>query len=105
MRTSIICIGIIFIFACVAMTAGAQQAVSDIKGETQALQQQMLGNQEIMNLILSLQNDPDIQQVLQDPEIMRAVNSGDLNALMANPKFMRVMDKQAVRDIGTKLQK
>jgi hypothetical protein len=88
------------------VTAGeAQQTDLHINRETQALQQQMMNDEEILNMIQSLQNDPDFQQVLQDPEIMKAVSSGDIATLMANPKFMRILDNKTVRDIGTKLQK
>ncbi len=92
---------VLFVSIGIAAVAWGQQASSD----TQALQRQMLGNPEIMALIMSLQNDPDVQQVLSDPEIMKAINAGDLSTLMASPGFMRILDKQAVRDIGTKLQK
>jgi len=101
----VVCVFAFFVLAGMATTAGTQQGGADIKGETGALQQQMMGNQEIMNLILSLQNDPDVQKVLQDPEVMKAVGNGDINFLMANPGFMQLLDKKAVHDIGTKLQK
>ncbi len=101
----VVCVFVFLILPGVVTTGWAEQAGPDIKGETQALQRQMMGNQEIMNLILSLQDDPDVQKVLQDPEVMKAVSDGDINFLMANPGFMRLMDKKAVRDIGTKLQK
>ncbi|MBP7528447.1 MAG: hypothetical protein KA801_11000 [Syntrophorhabdaceae bacterium] len=101
----VVCVFVFLILTGVVTTGGAQQAGPDIKGETQALQQQMMGNQEIMNLILSMQNDPDVQKVLQDPEIMKAVSNGDINFLTANPGFMQLLDKKAVHDIGTKLQK
>ncbi len=100
-----ICVCVLFIWAGLVTTGQAQQTGVDTKGEIQALQQQMMSDQEIMNMIQSLQNDPDFQQVLQDPEIMKAVSGGDMATLMANPKFMRILDNKTVRDIGTKLQK
>lgn len=106
MKYSVIIIACIFsVSAAVATVATAQQTGPDIRGETQALQQQMMGNKEIMDLIMSLQNDPDIQKILQDPDIMKAVNSGDIATLMANPAFMRILNKKEVHEIGTKLQK
>jgi len=102
---TIICMCVLFISSGTVTIGQAQQTSGNVKGETQALQQQMLSDPEIMNMIQSLQNDPDFQQILQDPEIMKAVSSGDIAALMANQKFMRILNNKTVHDIGTKLQK
>jgi hypothetical protein len=63
----------------------------------------MLGDREIVETIRALQNDPDVQKILQDPEIMRAVQTGDIAALMRNPAFVKLLNKQAVQDINKKL--
>ncbi len=63
----------------------------------------MLGNSEIMDALRALQNDPDLQKILQDPEIMKAVQTGDIAALMRNPEFMKLLNKQSVQDINKKL--
>jgi hypothetical protein len=68
-----------------------------------SLRNEMLSDAEIMNAIRSLQNDPDVQKVLQDPEIMKAIRIGDIGTLMRNPKFMKLLDKQSIRDINNKL--
>jgi hypothetical protein len=73
--------------------------------QIQTLQQTMMSDEEIINIILSMQNDPDIQRVLEDPSIMKAVASGDVNALLSNPKFMKLLDKPEIRDITRKVPK
>jgi hypothetical protein len=72
-------------------------------GQVKALEDKMLGDREIMDAIRALQNDPDLQKILQDPEIMKAVQAGDIAALMRNPEFMKLLNKQAVQDINKKL--
>jgi len=72
-------------------------------GEVMSLQNRMMSDGEIMNMIQGLQNDPEFQEILQDPEIMKAVQAGDITALVANPKFMRLLDNQAVKDIKDKI--
>jgi hypothetical protein len=67
-----------------------------------ALREKMLSDEEIMGLIKSLQNDPDFKKVLEDPEIMKAVNAGDVPALIANPKFMKLLDNATVKEIQSK---
>lgn len=76
-----------------------QAATGDIK----SLQDSMLGQADIMGLIQGLQNDPEFQKVLADPEIMKAAQAGDIATLMSNPKFMRLMNNQTVREIQKKL--
>ena len=76
---------------------------SDGGGQVKSLEDKMLGDSEIMDTIRALQNDPDLQKILQDPEIMKAVQAGDIAALMRNPEFMKLLNKQAVQDINKKL--
>jgi hypothetical protein len=102
---TIICVCVLFVSSGIVRAGETQQTGVDTKEEIQTLQKQMMNDQEIMNMIQSLQNDPDFQQVLQDPEIMKAISSGDIATLMANPKFMRILDNKTVHDIETKLQK
>jgi hypothetical protein len=72
-------------------------------GQVKSLEDKMLGDHEIMESILALRNDPDLQKILQDPEIMKAVQTGDFAALMRNPEFMKLLNKKAVQDINKKL--
>lgn len=87
--------------------SSATEAQSDISTQTgiQALQQRMLADEEIMQMITALLQDPDFQEVLQDEELMRAISSGDLNALKSNPKLQKLMDKAAVKQIEGRLDK
>lgn len=70
--------------------------------ETRALQEKMLSDKEIMGLIQSLQNDPDFKKALEDPEIMKAINEGDVAALTANPAFMKLLNNATVKEIRNK---
>jgi len=72
-------------------------------GEVMSLQNKMMSDGEIMNMIQGLQNDPEFQEILQDPELMKAVHAGDITTLVANPKFMRLLNNQSVKDIKNKV--
>ena len=63
------------------------------------IQQQLLADPQLMSLILSLQNDPQFQAILNDPQIMQAVLAGDMQALLNNPKFNALLNNPAVRQI------
>ncbi len=71
--------------------------------QIEQLQQRMMSDEEVVQMILSLQNDPDVQKILQDPEIMKAVNAGDINALLSNPKFMKLLENPTIQDIRKKV--
>jgi hypothetical protein len=82
---------------------GATTLQNNSSSQVDSLRNEMLSDAEIMNAIRTLQNDPDVQKILQDPEIMKAIRIGDIGALMTNPKFMKLLDKQSIRDINNKL--
>ncbi len=73
------------------------------KSQSDTLQQKMMNDEQIMGIILSLQQDPEFMEILQDPSIMNAVNSGDISALTSNPKFMKLLNNSKVRDITRKV--
>ena len=64
------------------------------------LQSTLMANPETKNLIAGLQNDPDMQAVLSDPEIMKAIQSGDYTAVANNPKFQRLMNNPTIKQIS-----
>jgi hypothetical protein len=72
--------------------------------EIMAIQQKMIADESIVQLILALQNDPDFQDILQDESIMKAISSGDFNALMTNPKIVKLMNNSSVQEIKRKVE-
>ncbi len=64
-----------------------------------AMKMSIMNNEEVMQSIMALQNDPEIMKIIQDPAIMGAVLSGDVNSLMANPRFMELMNHPELRQI------
>jgi hypothetical protein len=82
---------------------GSSGATGGTAGQLKSLQEKMMSDGEVMNTIQTLQNDPEFQKILEDPEIMKAVQAGDINALMANPRFMELLNKPAVQEIGKRI--
>ncbi|MFZ2444880.1 MAG: hypothetical protein WAW37_00845 [Syntrophobacteraceae bacterium] len=74
-------------------------ALPDAAGQIKALSEAIMGDQDLMGKLTSLSADPDVRNALQDPEVMKAVLDGDVATLMLNEKFLRIMDKPAVREI------
>ena len=69
------------------------------------LQKKMMGNADIMKMIMSLQNDPEIQKLMSDPAFMNSVNSGDINAIMSDPRLQNILNNPTVKEIHKKVVK
>ena len=79
--------------------------VEPTKEQYQALQREMLNDKEILAVILSLQDDPDVADVLDNPDIMKEINDGNITGLISNPVFMKLLENpkfQEIRRILTK---
>lgn len=72
-------------------------------GDTQALQQKMMSDQEVMGMIQSLRDDPEFKKAMEDPGVMKAVKDGDVSALLANPQFMKLLNNPTVKEIEKKV--
>lgn len=86
--------------------AGSAQPEAGLGAASAAVEQlsaRMMSDTSILTTILSLQNDPDMQAILNDPEIMRAVQSFDLDALSNNPKIKRLMNSVKIREIQKRI--
>lgn len=75
------------------------------KEQIQAMQKLMLSDKEIINVIASLKDDPDVQKILKDPALMKAINSGDLETLISNPKFLKLLSNPKILNIKEKVMK
>lgn len=82
--------------------AGPEKALG--QKEITSIRKGMMADGSIIQQILSLQNDPDFQEILLDDSIMKSITSGDYNALMTNPKILKLMEKSTVQDIKRKLE-
>jgi len=71
----------------------------------QALQNKILGDAAVMDLVKSLQQDPDFQAILSDKETLRAINAGDLSSLEHNQKIKALINNSTVKEIGQRLSK
>ena len=71
----------------------------------QDLQKSMTQNPQIMEMIQTLQNDPEIQSLIQDKGIMDAVTAGDINTLMSNPEFIKIFENPSIQQIQKEVVK
>jgi len=63
------------------------------------LQKQLLARPDTLSQIMSLQQDPDLLAILNDPAIMQAITSGQITTLQANPKIRKLEDNPTIQEI------
>ena len=83
--------------------AAGQSSVDPQTATTlQSIQSRIINDSGMMASIMALQNNPDMKAVLQDPEIMQAIQNLDLETLRNHPKMKKLMQNREVRDITSK---
>ena len=80
-------------------------SLENIKGEIQTIQKKIINDSELLNIILPLQDNPDFKNALEDPSIIEAVNEGDMEALLSNPKFIKLLNNPEILNIRDKIVK
>lgn len=68
-------------------------------GQLEAMQRQMVGNPEIMALIMQLRDDPQTAKALWDPAFLNAVSGGNLATLQEDPRIQELMNNPIVRSL------
>jgi uncharacterized membrane protein affecting hemolysin expression len=93
---------LLVILATGSMAAGEGSQSVD-PAQVQELQQRMLNDPGIMEIIISMQNDPDMQALLNDPAVTAKIQAGDLDALANDPRMIKLLDKKQVKDVEKRL--
>ncbi len=75
-----------------------QQQISQPE-DIDTIQKSVLNNPGLLSMVFALQEDPEVQQILQDPEIMGLISSGNIKALEAHPKFIKLMENSKIKAI------
>ncbi len=68
------------------------------------MQDRMLNDPETVQLIEELQNNPSVQKILQDEELMKAISQGNLNRVGEDPKIKALMNDKTIEKIIEKNQ-
>ncbi len=70
-----------------------------LAGEFQQLQTNLAKDPATVQSIMNLQSDPQIQAVLNDPAIMKAIQDGDYASLLSNPKIQALESNEHVKQL------
>lgn len=70
----------------------------DIAMQNQAaMQYQMMQNQAMMAQIYALQTNPEFIQLMQDPQFLKDLQSGDMEVLMKNENFVKILNNPELK--------
>lgn len=75
-----------------------------VKSQIDTMKTAMVNDPQTMEIIAGLLVDPQFQELLKDPEIVNALNSGNIQALMSNAKFMSITSHPKLGEIRNKLK-
>ncbi|MBU0995262.1 MAG: hypothetical protein KJ737_22425 [Proteobacteria bacterium] len=67
--------------------------------DVRAIENNILENENILQMVMALQNDPAIQSIINDPNLKNAIETGDINALMNNPAFLELLNNTRIKEI------
>jgi hypothetical protein len=67
--------------------------------DIQQLQKSLAQDPAAVQSIMSLQSDPQIQAVLSDPAIAKAIQDGDYTSLMSNPKIQALENNEHLKQL------
>ena len=67
--------------------------------DIQQIQARLAQDQAVMQSIVSLQSDPQIQAILNDPAIIKAIQEGDYVSLLGNAKIQALESNEHVKQL------
>ena len=66
------------------------------------LQQKMMSDPSLMNDVKNLAQDPSFLAIMNDPELMKAIMSMDVEKIRLNPKAMELMNNPKMQELMQK---
>ena len=63
------------------------------------IQSRIMAEPGVLSLVMSLQQDPDLLAILNDPQIMQAIMSGQITTLQSHPKFRQMETNPTIQEI------
>ena len=79
--------------------AQLETADPPVEQKVQGLQQKLTSDPKTMEMLLDLRKDPSMIGVLNDKDLMRAIQQGNLSTVIKNPKIQKLMKSKAVGDV------
>ena len=66
-------------------------------------QAMLMKDPQAMQVVASMASDPNFKELLDDPESVAAIKSGDIATLMKNPRFLAITQDSRMQEMATKV--
>ncbi len=73
-------------------TSTAPASLESLKSALTSKVQSLVSTRDGMNAVTSFSNNPDLKAVMNDPQVMQAIQNGDTTALMKSPAMKTLLD-------------
>ena len=85
-------------------TADAQPSpgatgLESIRSALSSKVQDLVSTHEGMNAVMDFSRNPDVKAVMNDPQVMKAIQAGDYNALMQSPAMKTLFDNPQTKSL------
>ena len=67
--------------------------------QLEQIRHRIMSNPDVLAQVMSLQQDPDLLAILNDPQVMQAVMSGQISVLQNHPKINQLESNPTVQSI------
>lgn len=68
-------------------------------GLIKSIQDTMMQDTEIMGLLYTMQQDPQLMQALQDPQLLNLIRKGDLKGMQKHSAFKKLESNKQIREV------
>ena len=79
--------------------APAPAGLESLRSALSSKVQNLVSSHDGMNAVMNFANNPDMKAVLNDPQVMQAIQNGDYNALMTSPAMKRLLDNPQTQSL------
>ena len=79
--------------------ASTSSQSSSFKDQAQQIQGQVMGNQEIMGKIQSLLDDPQIKQIISDPNLLKDIMTYDEETIRNNANVQQLLNNPRIQNL------
>ena len=91
--------GMSIVISTGAMAANSRKSQTLDPDQIQTIQKKILEDPAMLAIVLSLQNDPDMRKIINDPEVAATIQTGDLSLLVNDPRFVKLLGKPQFKEL------
>jgi len=85
--------------SAVTRTSPGTTGLESLRSALSSKVQDLVSTREGMNAVMDFSRSPDVKAVMSDPQVMKAIQAGDFNALMQSPAMKNLLDNPQTKSL------